>query len=135
MEKKNISQINRQKKCIRKRKKKINMKKRFRLLLSLLAIIISSFFITKQLYISNKCTDLSYSVEHNFTTGLDSKNKLLRVQEMSLVYCDGETAVVEASGLSKSDPHKKTSIKGNFKKIKDSSWILQESYPVTASID
>ena len=45
---------------------------------------------------------------------------------MSLIYCDGETAVVEASGLSKIPPHKTTSVKGSFKKDNNKSWNLEK---------
>ena len=47
---------------------------------------------------------------------------------MSLIYCDGETAVVEASGLSKSEPHKSLSLKGSFKKDTNKSWYLEKIF-------
>jgi len=96
------------------------------IVISLGLIIITSFSITKKLYISSNSKDLGFAVEYNFTTGFSSENKLLRVQKMSLLYFDGETAVVEASGLSKTHPHKTTSIKGSFKKDKNKSWFLEK---------
>ena len=95
------------------------------IVISLGLIIITSFSITKKLYISSNSKDLGFAVEYNFTTGFSSENKLLRVQKMSLLYFDGETAVVEASGLSKTHPHKTISIKGSFKKDKNKSWFLE----------
>ena len=71
------------------------------LIISLGLITIVSFFITHDLYISSNSKDLGFAVEYNFTSGFSSESKLLRVQKMSLIYSDGETAVVEASGLSK----------------------------------
>ncbi|MBW6408624.1 hypothetical protein [Clostridium weizhouense] len=146
MDKKKLSQINKsknkslrlnknKKKRLNKRKKKKLIKSYLRISLVLFAIISIGFFTAKKLYIMNKCSDLAYSVEHNFTSGLSNKNKLLRVQEMDLIYSDGKTAVVEASGLSKSEPHKQTSLQGNFRKDKNNSWILEEIYPLVSSND
>ena len=92
---------------------------------TLLIITITALLLARNYYISVKSTDLSYAVEYNFTRGLISKNKLLRVQKMSLIYSDGETAIVEASGLSKNEPHKSVSITGNFKKDSHKSWYLE----------
>lgn len=100
----------------------------FCLIISLGLIIIISFFITHNIYISSNCKDLGFAVEYNFTTGFSSENKLLRVQKMSLVYCDGETSVVEASGLSKNKPHKNISVKGSFKKDNNKSWCLEKIF-------
>jgi hypothetical protein len=96
------------------------------LIVSLGLIIIASFFITQNIYISSNSRDLGFAVEYNFTAGFSSENKLLRVQKMSLIYSDGETAVVEASGLSKTSPHKNTSIRGSFKKDNNKSWYLEK---------
>ena len=96
------------------------------LIISLGLIIITSLFITHNIYITSNSKDLGFAVEYNLTTGLSSENKLLRVQKMSLVYCDGETAVVEASGLAKTPPHKITSVKGSFKKDNNKSWNLEK---------
>lgn len=98
------------------------------LIISLGLIIIASFFITHNIYISSNSKDLGFAVEYNFTTGFSSENKLLRVQKMSLVYYDGETAVVEASGLSKTTPHKNISVKGSFKKDKTKTWYLEKLF-------
>ena len=100
----------------------------FFLIISLGLITIASFFITRNIYISINSKDLGFAVEYNFTTGFSSENKLLRVQKMSLVYCDGETSVVEASGLSKNEPHKNISIKGSFKKDNNKSWYLEKIF-------
>lgn len=100
----------------------------FCLIISLGLIIIISFFITHNIYIYSNCKDLGFAVEYNFTTGFSSENKLLRVQKMSLVYCDGETSVVEASGLSKNKPHKNISVKGSFKKDNNKSWCLEKIF-------
>ncbi|MCE5220808.1 MAG: hypothetical protein LLF98_05935 [Clostridium sp.] len=98
------------------------------LIISIALITTTSFFITYNLYVYNNSKDLEFAVEYNFTTGFSSENKLLRVQKMSLIYYDGETAVVEATGLSKNQPHKNISIKGSFKKDNNKSWYLEKIF-------
>jgi len=98
------------------------------LIISLGLITIASFFITHSMYISSNSKDLEFAVEYNLTTGFSSENKLLRVQKMSLIYCDGETSIVEASGLSKNEPHKTVSIKGSFRKDSNKSWYLEKIF-------
>ena len=109
---------------------KIRAKRRvmLSLIISIGIITTASFFITHNLYICSNSKDLEFAVEYNFTTGFSSENKLLRVQKMSLIYCDGETAVVEASGLSKNEPHKNISLKGSFKKDNNKSWYLEKIF-------
>ena len=112
------------------RNTKIRAKRRviLSLIISIGLITLVSFLITRNLYISSNSKDLEFAVEHNFTAGFSSENKLLRVQKMSLIYCDGETAVVEASGLSKNEPHKNVSIKGSFKKDNNKVWCLEKIF-------
>lgn len=119
-------------KIIPRRKRRINRrikakaKKRFTFCMSLCLCTISltAFFVARNSYISAKSTNLSYAVEYYFTHGFSSKDKLLRVQKMTLIYSDGTFAVVEASGLSKEEPHKEVSIRGSFKKDNYKSWYL-----------
>lgn len=103
---------------------KAKRKKILHLIISLTLIIITSFLLTRNLYVHNNSKDLGFAVEYNLTTGFSSENKLLRVQEMSLIYFDGDTAIVEASGLAKNPPHQTTSIKASFKKDINKCWIL-----------
>ena len=112
----------------RKLMRKAKRKSILSIIISLGLILAASFFITHNIYISNNSKDLGFAVEYNFTTGFSSENKLLRVQKMSLVYCDGETSVVEASGLSKNAPHKNISVKGSFKKDNNKSWHLEKLF-------
>ena len=116
----------------RKLNRTIKIKAKRRVMLSLIIsiglITTVSFFATHNLYICSNSKDLGFAVEYNFTTGFSSENKLLRVQKMSLIYCDGETSIVEASGLSKNEPHKNVSIKGSFKKDSNKSWYLEKIF-------
>ena len=116
----------------RRLERKIIIKTKRRVILSLIIslglITIVSFFITHNLYISSNSKDLAFAVEYNFTSDFSSESKLLRVQKMSLIYCDGETAIVEASGLSKNEPHKNVSVKGGFRKDNNKSWYLEKIF-------
>ena len=109
-------------------KKRAKKKAMLFLIISSVLITSTSFFITHNLYVSSNSKDLEFAVEYNFTTGFSSENKLLRVQKMSLIYSDGETSVVEASGLSKNEPHKNVSIKGSFRKDNNKSWHLEKIF-------
>ena len=119
-------------KTIPRRKRRINRRirakarQRSMIYMSLCLCIISltAFFVARNSYISTKSTDLAYAVEYNFTHGFLSKDRILRVQKMTLIYSDGESAVVEASGLSKEKPHKQVSLKGSFKRDSNKSWHL-----------
>lgn len=87
-------------------------------------IFISSFLTVHNLYINTNCEDLYFSVEYNFTSGLTQKNKLMRVQYMNLISKEGNTAVVEVYGLSKSKPHGSITLKGTFLKDELGVWTL-----------
>ncbi|MDS0524156.1 hypothetical protein NNC19_00610 [Clostridium sp. SHJSY1] len=117
---KNKSELNR----IMRLKK--TRKKRIRALILLIAVILLSTYLLRTLYIKNKSKDLQYAVEHSLTSG-DSKERLLRVDNISLIFDDNKKAIVEVSGLSKSEPHSSTKIKGTFKRGMLNSWELEES--------
>lgn len=105
---------------------KSKRKKILHLIISLGLIIITSFLLTHNLYVRNNSNDLGFAVEYNLTTGFSSENKLLRVQEMSLIYFDGDTAIVEASGLAKNPPHNKTFVRASFKKDINKCWVFKK---------
>lgn len=92
----------------------------------LIIIILTAMFITRTKYICNNSKNLQFAVEYNLTTGFSSKNKLLRVQTMSLISSDEESAIIEAFGLSKSAPHKSTIIRASFKRDNDRTWYLDK---------
>ena len=48
----------------------------------------------------------------------------MRVQHISLISKDNNTAIVEVSGLSKSKPHKSTLLTGTFTRNSDGIWKL-----------
>lgn len=99
-------------------------RRRLTLILILLSVVI--VILTNILYVKTKCKDLQYAVEYNFTSSKASKS-LLRVQNISLIFNDNKNAIVEATGLSKEEPHTSTKIRGTFKKDLFDSWILENS--------
>lgn len=95
-------------------------------IITTMLIIISPYFIAHDFYISLNSRDLYFAVEYNFTNYYDNNNCLLRVQHMTLISSNGKTAIVEASGLSKSSPHHTILIRGSFDKDNDDIWRFNE---------
>ncbi|WP_143316363.1 hypothetical protein [Clostridium sp. HBUAS56017] len=106
-----------------RRRKKI---RRIRSLILLTIITLLSIYLLRKLYIKNKSKDLQYAIEYSLTSG-NSKNQLLRVQNISLIFNDNKNAIVEVYGLSKNEPHASTKIRGTFKRGALNSWNLEES--------
>lgn len=120
-------------KSIKKTKNKFRKNSSIYSIISIVLIVISSYFITQNFYLSKNSKDLSYAVEYAFTKS-NTDNSLLRVKYMTLISCDGNSATVEASGLSKSKPHHTISIIGNFSKDNNQSWHLVEISDISNSI-
>jgi hypothetical protein len=120
------SKVDNKNKLSRIKRLKIRRKKIIRSLILLALIIFLSIYLLHELYIKNKSKDLQYAVEYSLTSG-NSKERLLRVQNISLIFNDNKNAIVEVSGLSKSKPHASTKIKGTFKRGLLHSWQLEES--------
>lgn len=114
-----ISRINKLK--IKRRNKKIIKNS------LLLILLIITFFFAKNIYLINKCKDLSYATNYYFTNG-DKDSSLLRIQESKLIFCDTDSAVVQVTGLSKTKPHKKITFNGHFEKGKNDSWEMTTVY-------
>lgn len=110
-------------------KRKFKIRRLYTLAISISIIIAISFGCFK-LFLTTQCKDLTYAVEHYMTKGGDKSLKLLRVKNMTLIFSDGNSAVVEVSGLGKNDPHATTLIKGHYKKNSFDSWVLEDSYLV-----
>lgn len=129
----NINIVSFQKEYIRRKSsplehhsRKISKKKNNSFFIIPIAIIfISSFLTIHNLYITTNCEDLYFSVEYNFTSGLTQNNKLMRVQYMNLISKEDNSAIVEVFGLSKSEPHGSTTLKGKFIKDNSGVWTLQ----------
>lgn len=107
-------------------------KRRFRFTLFLLILISIAGYFLWQLYNKNQRKDLQYAVEQSLTTG-NKAERLLRVQNISLIFNDSDAAVVEVSGLSKKEPHVNTKIKGFFRKGFLDSWELESASKIETS--
>ncbi|MBE6071711.1 MAG: hypothetical protein E7208_07105 [Clostridium butyricum] len=108
-------------------KRNVITKKELYTYICIISITITSFIVSYYTYINTNSKDLSYAVEYNLTRGLPSDKKLFRVQSMSLIESKNTTAIVKASGLSKSTPHKTISVIANFEK-ENEVWILKHIY-------
>ncbi|MDO5038709.1 hypothetical protein [Clostridium sp.] len=109
-----------------RREKYIRMQKRRRtFFILILSISLITVFTTKKVYAYIKCQDISSAVEYIMTSNID--NALLRVQTMKLKFSDGNSAVVEISGLSKNKPHESLKVECHLK-YSNNHWKLENSY-------
>lgn len=109
------------------------MKRKQRKLISIFAFILIFLLIILfggyKLYINIKCKDLYFAIEYQMTRS-SSKNKLLRIQSLSLVFLDDDVAIVEVSGLNKEKPYWQKNYKAFFRKNSNSTWKLENSIPM-----
>ena len=101
-------------------------KRRRRLTIIFLILIFIVGYSLWQLYNKNQRKDLQYAVEQSLTSGNEDE-RLLRIQNISLLFNDSDAAVVEVIGLSKKEPHATTKIKGCFRKGFMDSWELESA--------
>ncbi len=94
--------------------------------ISMFIIIFTAFYTGRYTYITLNSKDLFYAVEYNLTHGHNSK-QLMRVQNLTLISKNHTTAVVEATGLSQSVPHKTITIRASFKNCHNL-WQLDTIY-------
>lgn len=122
-----IKQENMRNKRVRRIDRFKKKKKRQRRLAIIFLILISIVgYSLWQLYNKNQRKDLQYAVEQSLTSG-NSDDRLLRVQNIDLLFNDSDAAVVEVIGLSKKEPHSTTKIKGSFRKGFMDSWNLEST--------
>lgn len=101
-------------------------KKLIRLRIFLLILIFIASYSLWQLYNRNQRKDLQYAVEQSLTSGNDD-DRLLRIQNISLLFNDSDAAVVEVVGLNKKNPHATIRIKACFRKGFMNSWELEST--------
>ena len=93
---------------------------------SLLIILFICFNVSKDYYIRLCSKDLYYSADYNLTHNYSDK-KLMRVKCIKLIERKNTSAILKASGLSASVPHKTLYITASFKK-EDDIWYLDKIY-------
>lgn len=122
-----IEQDNARNKRIR-RIDRFNKKNKRRRRLTIIFLILISIigYSLCQLYNRYQRKDLQYAVEQSLTSGNEDE-RLLRIQNISLLFKDSDAAVVEVTGLSKKDPHASTTIKGSFRIGFMDSWELESA--------
>lgn len=103
-----------------------NQKKRRKVTYFVILIFIVTLSIGfKKAYMYFSCKDLSSAVEYHMTS--NKEIPLLRVQSMKLKFSNGDSAVVEAFGLTKEKPHESKSLECHLKK-KNNYWKLENLY-------
>ncbi|MGL4772075.1 MAG: hypothetical protein ACRC2K_00780 [Clostridium sp.] len=102
------------------KKRKKSIYKPYIIILSLIVLI----YFGKIIYVSYKCKDLYEAADYLFTTKQCKELSLLRVQHMTLVYSDDNSAIIQVSGLNKIPPYETTEVEGEFKKNIFDSWEL-----------
>ena len=107
--------------------------KKLILLTFLITIFIFSFIYIRNVYINNKCENLIYSIDYNFTNSNDKELRLIEVENFSLLSQDNDelskntsTMIVQATGFRDAKPHKKISVVGTFKKDSSKVWEMTE---------
>ncbi|WP_244834765.1 hypothetical protein [Clostridium sp. BJN0001] len=113
--------------------KKVNRKINIRIYITLLlsSIIISSLYISYNIYNNFECRDLSYSIEYNFTHGIYSEDKFSFIEKISLVQSSENRAIVKITGLDKKPPHKRKIVISSFIKDDHNIWTLEKIYTST----
>ena len=105
---------------------KFKKKKKRQLIIFFFILIFIVGYSLWQLYNKTQRKDLQYAVEQSLTSGNEDE-RLLRIQNISLLFNDSDAAVVEVIGLSKKKPHATTRIKANFRKGFMNSWQLEST--------
>lgn len=96
------------------------------IILSIFITLFICFTASNNYYIRLCSKDLSYSVNYNLTHNNSDKN-LMRVKCMKLIERKNTSAIIQASGLSDSKPHKTIYVTASFKKV-DDIWYLDRIY-------
>ena len=92
-----------------------------------LIIIILGGFIRFN-YISNKCKDINYAVEHYFTSGTFNRYKLYSIGNLNLSFSNGNIAVVKIDGMEKKSPHRHVAYSVFLEKNSQGIWKVKKIY-------
>ncbi|SHF02019.1 exported protein [Clostridium fallax] len=110
----------------RSRRSKIMKRRRIITYTSAIIFVITFIISIRLIYVNSKCKDLYYATEYYMTTYPFNNSKVLDVQAMNLVFSDGNSAVVEVTGMHPKAPHPKTMYKAYFEKNKSDKWTLED---------
>lgn len=77
----------------------------------------------------HKNQDLTYTVNHHFTSGYFNSDKLYNLDTIKVTFSDGNSAVVAASGMRKKYPHDTLHYKVFLEKNNRGIWKITKIYP------
>lgn len=99
--------------------------KKFLIILLSLAIIGG---LIKYKYTYNKCTDINYTVQKYFTTGIFNDNKMCSISKINLSFSNGSIAVINVDGMENKSPHKKVAYNVFLEKNTKGIWKVKNVY-------
>ena len=96
-------------------------------------IFIFAFIHLRNVYINNKCEDLIYSIDYNFTHYPDKELRLIEVESIAILsentpdsLTDSSTVFIQGAGFRSAKPHSKIKVLGTFVKNDSNIWILKD---------
>lgn len=103
------------------------MKKRI-LRVTIILVTILTIVIIRYNYTNKKSRDINYTVEKYITTGLLNTHKLYKIDNMKVVFSDGNIAVMNVSGLQDKAPHRNVNYKIFLEKKDNGAWKVKKVY-------
>ncbi|MCI1944502.1 hypothetical protein [Clostridium luticellarii] len=103
-------------------------------LVSAIILITVTIIISKNIYTSNKCTDIDYAVTHYFTTGIFNKYKVYDMQDMTTSFSNGAVAFIKFEGISSRSPHRKVGYTVFLEKNNRGVWKVKKVYPAQVTL-
>ena len=91
----------------------------------LIVLLVTGGVLLKGKYVSYKCSNLTYAIDYYFTNWKDKDLRINRVQTMTFVDKTEDKVVVEAFGLSHTEPHQSTTLVGVLTKDPNGSWVMK----------
>lgn len=91
-------------------------------------VILLTIVIIRNIYVSKKCTDINYTVENYFTTGIFNKYKIYNMEDVTLSFSNGKDAFITVKGISSKTPHHKVEYTVFLEKNNNGSWKVKKVY-------
>ena len=91
----------------------------------LIVLLITSLVLLKGRYVSYRCNNLTYAIDYYFTNWKDEDLRINRVQTMTFIDKTEDKVIVEAFGLSHTEPHQRTTLVGELTKDQNGSWVMK----------
>jgi len=85
-----------------------------------------TIFLLRSQYISNKCKDMIYAVEHYSMDSMHNSHKLTKINEIYIDFKDQYVSIVTVTGIDKNNNEFKYNL--ILKKSKKSVWKIIQQY-------